>query len=108
MARLVVSSLSKEYVRVRVVAEASGVAVNPTADVVEMAFISGDTEPTSPDWKSASWETDATTDPDTYYARCLVGPGGTVTLADGLYQVWVRVTDSPEIPVKKSGQLQVT
>ena len=108
MALLAISSLSKEYVRVRVYAETNGVAVNPTADTVEMAFISGDTEPTSPDWKAASWETDTTTEPDTYYARCLVGPGGTVTLADGLYQVWVRVTDSPEIPVKKSGELRIT
>jgi hypothetical protein len=30
-----------------------------------------------------------------------------VTLTDGLYDVWVRVTDSPEIPVKKAGQLEV-
>lgn len=107
-APLVISSLSKEYVRVRVFAKNAGAAVNPTADVVEMAFKSDGTEPSTPDWKTAAWETDATTDPDTYYARCLVGPGGTVTLTDGSYDVWVRVTDSPEIPVKKAGRLVVT
>jgi len=110
MAQLVLtlSSLSKEYVRVRMSARNNGAVVNPTADTVEMAFTLNDAEPTSPDWKSASWETDANTEPDTYYARCLVGPGGTVTLADGTYRVWVRVTDSPEIPVKKCGLLVIT
>jgi hypothetical protein len=107
VAVLTISSLSKEYVRVRVAAKNAGAVVNPTADVVEMAFTLADAEPTTPDWKTASWETDAATEPDTYFARCLVGPGGTVTLADGTYQVWVRVTDSPEIPVKKSGVLVV-
>ena len=108
MAKLVLSSLDLEYVRVRVYAETNGVAVDPTADTVEMAFIAGDANPTSPDWKAASWETDSTTVPATYYARCLVGTGGTVALAAGLYQVWTRITDSPEVPVKKSGQLQIT
>ena len=102
------SSLSKEYVKVRISAREDGVVVNPTADTVEMAFTSAEAEPTSPDWKAAEWETNTSTDPDTYWARCLVGPGGTVALTDGTYRVWVRITDSPEIPVLRSGLLIIT
>jgi len=80
--------------------------VDPTSDTVQMAFVNG--EPTSGDWKTATWEADSSTNPTTYYARCLVGPGGTVTLSDGDYQVWVKITDSPEVPVLKAGRLVVT
>ena len=72
-----------------------------------MAFTSAEAEPTAPDWKTAEWETDTTTDPDTYYARCLVGTGGTVALSDGTYRVWVKIIDAPETPVKRSGLLVV-
>ena len=82
--------------------------MNPTADTVTMAFTAAGVDPVLGDYKTASWETDATTTPSTYYARCLVGPGGTVTLAAGTYEVWVKITDSPEVPVKRSGTLVVT
>jgi hypothetical protein len=68
-----------------------------------MAFTKGPT-PVSGDWKTAEWETAGTK----RYARCLVGPGGTTTLAKGLWAVWVKLTDNPEIPVKKAdGMLEV-
>jgi hypothetical protein len=106
---LVISSASLEYVRVRVAATASGAVVNPTADVVKMAFKQADAEPTGGDWKAATWETDATNPlKPIYYARCLVGPAGTITLADGEWAVWVQVTDSPEIPVRRCGKLAVS
>ena len=104
---LVISALSLEYVRVPVAAKQAGAVVNPTADTVTMAFSAAGVDPVAGDYKTASWETDATTTPSTYYARCLVGPAGTVTLAAGTYEVWVKVTDSPEIPVKRSGTLIV-
>jgi hypothetical protein len=102
-----ISTASLEYVRVPVSATASGSAVNPTADTVVMAFIDGTDAPGASDWKTASWETDANTEPDTYYARCLVGTGGAVVLTAGTYSVWVKVTDSPETPVKRCGLLRV-
>lgn len=105
---LVQSVLSLEYVRVPVSARASGAIVNPTTDSVSMAFTALDVDPVAGDWKSATWETDATTSPITYYARCLVGPAGTIALAAGVWDVWVKVTDAPEIPAKKSGNLQIT
>jgi hypothetical protein len=102
-----ISTASLEYVRVRVAATSAGAAVNPTSDAVSMAFIAGAAAPVSGDWKTASWDTDATTTPVTYRAQCLVGPSGTVTLAAGTYTVWVKVTDSPEVPVRRAGQLRV-
>lgn len=98
-----ISALSLEYVYVPVAARAAGAAVNPTADTVAMAFMAGATRPTSGDWKTASWDTDATT----YRARCLVGTGGAVALNPGIYAVWVKVTDSPETPVRLAGPLKV-
>lgn len=103
-----ISSLSLEYVYVPVAARAAGAAVNPTSDAVALAFVVGATSPVSGDWKTATWDTDATTTPATYRVRCLVGPAGAVTLVPGMYQVWVKVTDSPEIPVKLAGPLKVT
>jgi hypothetical protein len=105
---LVLSSLSLEQVRVRVAAVTNGSPVNPTVDTVAMAFKQADAEPAGGDWKTATWETDSTTSPPTYYARCLVGPGGAVTLADGVWAVWVKVTDSPEIPVRKVGKVTIS
>lgn len=108
MRTLEISSASLEYVRVPVFAKESGAVVNPTSDVVTMAFLTADADPAGGDWKAAVWETDTTTTPDTYYAKCLIGTGGTAVLANGRYQVWVKVTDSPEIPVKPAGLLVVT
>lgn len=101
---LEIAATSVEYVKVPVSVTESGAAVDPTADTVQMAFTTG-SGPESGDWKTASWETDATTTPDTYYARCLVGSA--VTLAAGTYTVWVKVTDSPETPVKRAGLVRV-
>lgn len=102
-----ISALSLEYVRVRVQASEAGAAVDPSGNTVVMAFVAEGVAPVSGDWKTASWETDTTTNPDTYFARCLVGPAGTVTLTAGIYDVWVRVTDSPEIPAIRSGNVEV-
>lgn len=89
----------------------SGTSVDPTANTVQAAFLTEPPEEASPesgDWKTASWETNATTTPDQYAAKCLVGPGGAVTLTPGTYYVWVKITDSPEIPVEYSGVIRVT
>lgn len=103
-----ISTASKEYLRVRVEAKESGVVVNPTADVVTMAFTADADAPMLGDFGAASWETDATTNPDTYYARTTVGgvgTGATQELASGRYNVWVKITDSPEVPVLQAGTL---
>lgn len=103
-----ISTASLEYVRVRISAKSAGVAVNWTADTVTMAFKSDGSTPVSGDFKATVPETDPTTDPDTYYAKCLVGSGGSITLTAGTYEVWVKIVDSPETPViRAKGKLVV-
>lgn len=100
-----ISAASTEYVQVIVSAKESGAAVNVSTATVTMGFSATSAVPT---WRTASWDTDATTDPDTYRAQCLVGPdGGVETLTAGLYNVWVKVVDSPETVIRKAGQLRV-
>lgn len=103
------SHLSTEYTRIAVAATASGVDVDPTADVVQMAFVPQGTVPVAGDWKTGSWESDISTTPTTHLARVLVGPGagGVVTLTPGLFDCWIKVADSVETPVIKSGPVRV-
>lgn len=109
MAGLSISALSTEYVEVPVRATSGGLPYNPTADAVQMAFIAGWTEPQNSDWQPASW---AWTTPVTgtwYAAQCLVGPqNGGFDLAIGTYNVWVKITDNPAVPVRNTGTLTIT
>lgn len=99
------SSLSTEYVKVPVAATVNGAVIDPTGDPVSMAFMALGLAPSGGDWKTGSWETIGTT----RYARCLVGPaGGVITLVkDTTYALWLKVTDSPEAPVRRVGQVVV-
>jgi hypothetical protein len=101
------STLTTEYVRVPVAAEEDGATVDPTAATVEMAFPAEDVDPVEADWQDASWETVTTSSPDTYLARVLVGTGD-LDLAAGNYDVWVRITSSPETVVRKAGRITLT
>jgi hypothetical protein len=82
------------------------IGLNPTADTVQMAFLLSPppVQPGVSDWHAATWQ--ATSAP--YVALCLVGPAGTTSLTQGQWNVWVKITASPEIPVKWCGILQVT
>jgi hypothetical protein len=100
----VLSRLSLEYVKVPVSVTINGVAYDPHFDVVQMAFPVRQAEPVAGDWKVASWETDGA---GGWMVRCLVGPGGVVALAAGAYDVWVKITDVPEQPVRRCGVLEV-
>lgn len=102
---------SLQYQGVDIEAKEAGVRVDPTGDTVKLAFISTGALPADDDFKTAFWETDTTTDPNRpiYTALCLVGPGGTIELARGSYRVYVKITDSPEVPVIPiAGVLQIT
>jgi len=106
MADLSLPASTLEYVRFPVRATVNGLPYNPTSDVVQFAFLTLESaQPVGGDWKSGSWETGANS---TYLARCLVGPSGTVTLTAGLYYVWIKITDSPEIPVILAGTVEIT
>ncbi|MFI6496896.1 hypothetical protein [Nonomuraea typhae] len=88
---LQIPSLSTEYVH----APIDGPA-NMTGFTVEMAILPEGQDPAGGDWKSAQWDgTDAIV---------MVGPSATIPLTKGVtYEVWVRITATPEIPVLRPG-----
>lgn len=98
------SAQSIEYVRVPVALVSNGLPVDPTGDAVEFAFPLHDVPPVSGDWHAGDWETAAD---GTYYARALVGTGSFV-LAVGNYDIWIKITATPEVPARNTGALQVT
>ena len=96
-----ISALSREYIHVAVTAaDVDGVAVDPTTDTVEIAVIATGTTVVSGDFNTADW---GELGSDPYVAKVLIGPGGSpsiITLTAGsTYDVYVRITDTPEIPV---------
>lgn len=99
MALVAMSSLSRAYLRCDVDLDRDGAAVDPTSPAlpVEVALPQAGVAPSA--WWAAAWEADGR---GGWRARLLVGPGGTVTLAAGAYDVWVRVTYSPEVPVARA------
>jgi hypothetical protein len=100
------SVLSTQMVQVQI-AISSPDNYDPTANTVQFAFTPETYPETSPvTWYSASW---ITFPGPQYWAQCLVGPANDgVELAIGLYQVWVKITDSPEVPVLQQVYLQIT
>lgn len=97
------SNLSTRYVKCVVSTQENGIQSDPTTGTIEFAFVEDDIEPISGDWVSGSWETTS----DEYLGRCLVGPGGSITLAAGSYDVWVRFTKTPEVVSEKIGYLVI-
>ena len=100
------SVLSTNYLQILITTKAPA-GYNPTGDTVAMAFTPltyPETSPTS--WLTGSW---VTFPGPAYWAQALVGPaiGGTA-LSIGTYQTWVRITDSPEVPVLQPCLLTIT
>ena len=105
---------STGYITVAVTAEyEDGTAFDPTVDVVQFAFIglyattqqAADYPPTSATvWTNGEWDPNATST-----ATILIGQDNdALTLAVGSYQVWMRVIDSPEVPVLWCGPMIVS
>lgn len=103
------SVLSTEYVPLLVSATVAGQSgYNPTGDVVQMAFMATG-NPGPSDWHTAIWQVYTSSGGAAYVALCLVGPGaGGVPLAVGMYSIWFKVVDSPEVPVRPVDMLQIT
>jgi hypothetical protein len=99
---------TKDYL-LPVAAAKAGAAYNPSSDTVQFAFMPQVTQvPQSGDWKTGSWEANASSLLYPWNAVCLIGPAGTVTLGTGVYVVYVKITDSPEIPVDIVGYLEIS
>ncbi|WP_157875966.1 hypothetical protein [Peterkaempfera griseoplana] len=101
-----IPAASREYVLVSVTATVEAAPYDPTGDLVEFSFPGPGADPVT--WVPGSWDTHPVPGTSTFTARCLVGPGGDVTLAQGRYAVWVRITDNPEVPVRQAGLLAIT
>ena len=94
------SSLSTDYLRYKVT-----VAEDPTGDAVAFAFTTSNTPPGDGDWHSGSWETYAN---GSAVARILIGPANSGhALAVGSWIPWIKITDSPEIPVRQMPTLTI-
>jgi len=102
------SVLSTNYLQVLITTKAPA-GYNPTGDPVAMAFTPLTyplTSPTAAYWVTGQW---VTFPGPAYWCEALVGPanGGTA-LTLGTYQVWVKISDSPEVPVLQPCLLEIT
>jgi hypothetical protein len=112
-----VASISLEEVNALWTTDLDGTTIDPTGVststsplVVQFAFpVSSGNQlaPAQPStWYTGSWLINGTG--KGYVAQCLIGPGGALTLTPGQqYDVWSKVTGSPEQPVKFAGTLPV-
>ena len=99
----VVKAVSTEYVEctVSVFNVATNLPVDPSADVVQMAFPQVGVDPVAGDWKPAIWTA-------VRRAGILIGSGtGGLALAKGDYDWWGKITDNPELPTDKVDTLRV-
>lgn len=100
---------STEPCQVAISATLNGVAYSPVNDPVSFAFVTAGSPPPDPtggQFVAGTWETDPG---PVYWASILVGPlnGGTVLTA-GSYIAYVKITDSPAVPVKPAFYLIIT
>ena len=106
---MIIPSITSETISTQVIKKENQATVDPTSDTVYFAFVTVDTEPGASDWNSGTWQSTTTT----YYAQIQVGgtgSGATVELAEGNYDVWIRVdssTSSDDVR-RKVDELKVT
>ena len=102
-------AVSTEQVQVAISATLNGVQYNPTSDPVGFAVLVAGSPPPDPisnQFVGGTWEVDSG---PVYWASILVGPlnGGTALTA-GSYIAYVKITDSPAVPVKPAFYLIIT
>lgn len=104
---LSINTLSKQQIASTVVPDTSTM----TYPAVSMAFTILGILPQASDWITATW---AQTPQGVQYAYVLVGPNDgaspvvNITLAEGVYAVWTRVTDTTQVSVFQSDTLTIT
>lgn len=105
MQTLTQSVLSTQYVQT-LVAVTSADAYDPTGDAVQFAFTNASAFPSvQPSaWTAGEW---VTFPGDQYWAQILLGPTGAVTLTNGTWQAWLKISASPETPVLQPFLIQI-
>jgi hypothetical protein len=100
------SVLSTEYIQIPVWASQQGQPYDPSGDVVQFAFTPPGAGPVT--WVPGDWWTAAQPD-GSRVAFILVGPanGGT-PLGDGIWDMWMKIADSPEVPVRVVATVEIT
>lgn len=101
------SVLDTEYLTYPIAFTIGGTTQNPTGDPVAFAFMPNpaNTNPTTGDWHTGQWITTGT---GTYQAQILIGPANSgIALTVGVWNVWIRITDSPEIPIQQIDLLTI-
>jgi hypothetical protein len=91
--------VSVEYLHVPVTSS----VVLDTQDV-ELAFLTTGTPAEITPWLTAEWIGDPGT---TRTCVLLIGPDTDAELSKGTVSVWVRVHDTPEIPVRQAGTIKI-
>jgi hypothetical protein len=96
-----IPAVSKEYVHVAITSD-----VTLDTQAVEFAYLAGSATPDdATTWLAAAWAGDPS---PVRTAQSLIGPGSAAgELAVGLWNVYVRVTDTAEIPVRFAGQIKI-
>ena len=95
--RLSQSVLSPQYVQVPVTAFGTAGTYNPTGDTVQFSFTPASYPVTEPSvWVTGSWVNVPRAGVLGAVPR-RARNGGTA-LSIGTYQVWLKITDSPEVP----------
>jgi hypothetical protein len=92
-----IPAISVEYVKVAVTGP-TGVDLSDLD--VELAIVDDGQIPDTGDWKAGTWIGSS--------AAVLIGPGTLLELDQGTYDVYVKITSSPEVPVLPSGSIHIT
>jgi hypothetical protein len=98
---LKIAYTTDEYIKVPLT-EWEPSIVDPTTLDVELAIITGNTDPLEADWVAAAWVTESAV----VKAQALWSDLVAVPAARTSYVVWMRVTATPESPVLHCGTLQ--
>lgn len=98
------SSLATEYIKVPVRLEENDQDKDPSASTVEFAYAADGVNPANGAWVAGTWEEGT----DRFFARVLTGPAGAVNPGVGTWDLWVRITRSPEVVVQNAGQVVIT
>ncbi len=109
MSQLIISSVTREFLRVKVRVMEDGEPVDISGFPTSWAFMlvtdtNSTPEPTEIDWFAGT----ITAELDYWYSSVLIGAGTAFDLVDGTYSVWVRIVSGSEAPARNVGRLIVT